>query len=106
MTVWADVSTSTTRYSLPLSDDLTPPAPSEAKPLQPRAGVLPVYPAVTIPPRATEQASPPRLTDSTMPQKSSPSLQAATVPFSLIFTNSPSATSAQAKVAAHWPIPS
>ena len=59
-----------------------------------------------MPPRATAQASPPRPTESTMPQKSSPATQAATVPLALTFTSSPSARSSQAKVAAHWPIPS
>ena len=59
-----------------------------------------------MPPSATAQASPSRPTESTIPQKSSPAVQALTAPFPLIFTISPSAASPQAKVAAHWPIPS
>ena len=52
------------------------------------------------------QASPVRATDSTCPQKLSPSEQALTSPLALTLTISPSDTWPQAKVAAHWPIPS
>ena len=59
-----------------------------------------------MPPRATAQALPSLPTDSTCPQKLSPSEQALTSPLALTLTISPSDTWPQAKVAAHWPIPS
>ena len=47
VTVWAVSSLATTQYSFPVSRLFTPPLPSAARALRPRAGAVPVYAALS-----------------------------------------------------------